>query len=148
MGPINDSINSHKMFKRKNQSTNVDLPSSGTSRRCTMNFKIGLLPSNPGVHDTLIALCVTVSNRSDLMLVGANGNSITLNRAERVSFPPGDVTFNVGSVENDSDTERTCAIFSQSRKFLPCKSRFQHLPHELLGFPEYHRLEHQFVGYW
>lgn len=57
-----------------------------------MNFKIGLFPSNPGVHDTLIALCVTVSNRSDLILVGANGSSITLNRAERVSLPPGDVT--------------------------------------------------------
>lgn len=60
-----------------------------------MNFKIGLFPSNPGVHDTLIARCVTVSNRSDLILVGANGNSITLNLAERVSFPPGDVTLNI-----------------------------------------------------
>lgn len=34
-----------------------------------------------------------VSCRIAFTLVGANGNSITDNRAERVSFPPGDVTY-------------------------------------------------------
>lgn len=34
-----------------------------------------------------------VSCRIAFTLVGANGSSITDNRAERVSFPPGDVTY-------------------------------------------------------
>lgn len=68
------------------------LPSSGTSRFCTMNFNTGLLPSKPGVHETLIARCIGESRRSAFTLVGANGNSMTLKRAERVSLPPGEVT--------------------------------------------------------
>lgn len=50
----------------------------------------GLLPSKPGVQLTFTALCAAVSNLSALTLVGAKGSSITLNLAERVSFPPGD----------------------------------------------------------
>lgn len=70
----------------------LDLPSSGTSRRWTINFEIGLFPSNPGVQLTLIARYNCVSKRKAFTLVGGNGNSMTDKRAERVSFPPGDVT--------------------------------------------------------
>lgn len=58
-----------------------------------INFKILLLPSNPAVHEMLIARYIGVSCRIAFTLVGGNGNSITDNRAERVSFPPGDVTY-------------------------------------------------------
>lgn len=57
-----------------------------------MNFKMGLFPSNPDVQDTLIARCVSVFSRSALTFVGAKGSSITDNRADLVSLPPGDVT--------------------------------------------------------
>ena len=40
----------------------------------------------------LMARWVCVFSRSAFTLVGANGSSITLNRAERVSLPPGEVT--------------------------------------------------------
>lgn len=58
-----------------------------------MNFKILLFPSKPAVHETFIDRYICVSCRIAFTLVGANGNSITDNRAERVSFPPGDVTY-------------------------------------------------------
>lgn len=58
-----------------------------------MNFKTGLFPSKPAVHETLIERYNGVSYRSALTFVGANGNSITESRAERVSFPPGEVTY-------------------------------------------------------
>lgn len=51
------------------------------------------MPSKPGVHEILMDRYMGVSCRIAFTLVGANGNSITDNRAERVSFPPGDVTY-------------------------------------------------------
>lgn len=71
------------------------LPSSGTSRFCTMNFEMGLLPSNPGVQLTLMARWVWVSRRAALTLIGAKGSSMTLSLADRVSLPPGDFTEHV-----------------------------------------------------
>lgn len=57
-----------------------------------MNFSIGLLPSKPGVHEMLIVRWLGASRRATLTLLGGNGNSMTLKRAERVSLPPGEVT--------------------------------------------------------
>lgn len=50
----------------------------------------GLFPSKPGVQLTLTARCAAVSSLSAFTLVGANGSSMTLNFADRVSLPPGD----------------------------------------------------------
>lgn len=70
-------------------------PNSETSRLWMMNCEIGLLPSKPGVQDTLMARWWpnwVSSSLVALTLVGGKGNSITLSRAERVSLPPGDDT--------------------------------------------------------
>jgi hypothetical protein len=74
-------------------SQGVNSPISVTSRFWIINFNTGLFPSNPGVHDTLTALNEFI--RSAFTLVGAKGSSITLNRADLVSFPPGEVTIQV-----------------------------------------------------
>lgn len=63
----------------------------GTSRFCMMNFIIGLFPSNVGVHETFTDLGMR-DTRTDLTPDGAYGSSITSRCAERVSFPPDDIT--------------------------------------------------------
>jgi len=76
----------------KDKSIQRNLPNSETSRRWIINLDIGLLPSNPGVQDTLMLRCCGSGSRSTFTLLGGNGSSMTLRRAARVSFPPGEVT--------------------------------------------------------
>lgn len=52
-----------------------------------MYFKIGLFPSKAWAQ---LTFTLRWSMRSALTKVGAYGNSITFNLAERVSFPPGE----------------------------------------------------------
>lgn len=92
--------------KKKNHKlrNRFDLPNSDTSRRWTINFRIGLLPSKPGVHDTLTARCLEICTFSALTFVGANGNSMTPKCADRVSLPPGDVTMQKYSPTSEART--------------------------------------------
>lgn len=79
-------------------------PSSGTSRLCTMNDLIGLFPSNPGTQVTLIVLSEICSTLLATTLIGANGSSITLSLAVRVSLPPDDTTEHMYSPTSDART--------------------------------------------
>lgn len=62
------------------------LPRSETSRLWTMNFFVGLFPSNPGTQLTFMVRGEILSTRLAITFIGANGNSITLRRADRSRF--------------------------------------------------------------
>jgi len=96
-------------------------PKSDTSRRCTIYFRMGLWPSKLGVQVTLTALWDTDSKRTAWTLTGGNGSSITLSRAKRVSFPPGDITAQVYSPTSAGRTawiSRVPSLWTETRWLL------------------------------